>query len=583
MAQGHDKQSAIGICYTSISKKDDQMSNSRAKRKRILTPAPVGDELPPAIVQKTVTDPEAPVTTATEKDMEGEMGYESPNPLSEDMMYMPTYGATSFADLDNARSEMHVAKTQRLATDDYQMIIENIMRDPSVEDKVAAIKTVSDEFATRIATISKKESPLMELVKSFKAKLTRASINDLPDSDFAYIEPGGKKDDSGKTTPRSLRHFPIHDAAHVRNALARAPQSPFGAKAMAKIHAAAKKMGIHMASEKKDNQAIHVFKDLKGNWRWLGMPTNNFIDRENEIITDAAHKEFIAFLDAHPEQAPLFVPWHVLDAARKSRTDFWDYDNGFMTMSGPLTEDEAGALMAAKEAQALGMSHGFFALEHDPLHKNLITKYRTFEVSDLPLRNAANPWTSLDVLSKENKMDAKKRTYLVAMVGEDAVKTLENQIKQGKDALTVLGVENKEASAPIVPDEVADPAEEDAAGEEVPEEEGEAVKALVGAIKSELGMEALSTLLETHNKDISTLRAENAELKVAIAKLTKSEDEKIAEKIIPAGAPLFWLKEKKASESESTKLSEEDQAKIEKDGPALKEHWLTDALRVKSE
>src|SRR6266545_341709 len=77
-----------------------------------------------------------------------------------------------------------------------------------------------------------------------RAQLAAQSINDLPDSAFAYIEPGGKKDDQGKTVPRSLRHFPIHDAAHVRNAMARAPQSPFGDKAMPKIMAAAKKFGI---------------------------------------------------------------------------------------------------------------------------------------------------------------------------------------------------------------------------------------------------------------------------------------------------------------------------------------------------
>ena len=47
---------------------------------------------------------------------------------------------------------------------------------------------------------------------------SRKQINDLPDSDFAYIEPGGKKVD-GKTVPRSLRHLPIMDCAHVRNAL----------------------------------------------------------------------------------------------------------------------------------------------------------------------------------------------------------------------------------------------------------------------------------------------------------------------------------------------------------------------------
>lgn len=62
-----------------------------------------------------------------------------------------------------------------------------------------------------------------------KAKWTVAYVNDLPDSAFLYIEPGGKKDKEGKTVPRSLRHLPVRDAngkldeAHLRNAIARAP------------------------------------------------------------------------------------------------------------------------------------------------------------------------------------------------------------------------------------------------------------------------------------------------------------------------------------------------------------------------
>jgi hypothetical protein len=79
--------------------------------------------------------------------------------------------------------------------------------------------------------------------------MTSASINDLPDSAFAYIESGGKKDSSGKTIPRSLRHFPVHDEAHARNALARAPQSPFGKAAMPKILAAARKFGIKVSGQ----------------------------------------------------------------------------------------------------------------------------------------------------------------------------------------------------------------------------------------------------------------------------------------------------------------------------------------------
>jgi phage head maturation protease len=87
------------------------------------------------------------------------------------------------------------------------------------------------------------------------SEMSSSAINDLPDSAFAYIESGGKKDDQGKTVPRSKRHFPIHDAAHVRNALARAPQSPFGDKAMPKIRAAAKKFGIKVTENRSASDA----------------------------------------------------------------------------------------------------------------------------------------------------------------------------------------------------------------------------------------------------------------------------------------------------------------------------------------
>lgn len=58
-----------------------------------------------------------------------------------------------------------------------------------------------------------------------------AYMNELPDGCFAYISPGGDKDGSGKTEPRSLRHLPYRgkdgaiDMPHLRNALARLEQT----------------------------------------------------------------------------------------------------------------------------------------------------------------------------------------------------------------------------------------------------------------------------------------------------------------------------------------------------------------------
>lgn len=81
-----------------------------------------------------------------------------------------------------------------------------------------------------------------------RALWSTARVNNLPDSSFLYIEPGGSKDSGGKTTPRSLRHFPVKDEngnvdmPHLRNALSRIPQSSLPASVKQECTAKAQKM-----------------------------------------------------------------------------------------------------------------------------------------------------------------------------------------------------------------------------------------------------------------------------------------------------------------------------------------------------
>jgi phage head maturation protease len=92
--------------------------------------------------------------------------------------------------------------------------------------------------------------------------MTSADTNDLDDSDFAYVAPGGVKDGSGKTVPRSNRFLPVHDKAHVQNALARLPQTdiPAAAKAQAltKIKAAAQKFGVQVSDDSSSGSASRM-------------------------------------------------------------------------------------------------------------------------------------------------------------------------------------------------------------------------------------------------------------------------------------------------------------------------------------
>jgi len=100
-----------------------------------------------------------------------------------------------------------------------------------------------------------------------KATWTTAYINTLEDNCFAVVEDTGKKDDEGRTIPKTARHLPHHakgngasgtggtvDLPHLRNALARMNQikpvtdtittEKLRAKAKEHLIAHAKKLGI---------------------------------------------------------------------------------------------------------------------------------------------------------------------------------------------------------------------------------------------------------------------------------------------------------------------------------------------------
>lgn len=99
----------------------------------------------------------------------------------------------------------------------------------------------------------------LELAKSM---WPAAYVNDLPDSAFLYIAPGGSKDDEGKTTPRSLRYFPVYDSTgaldlpHVRNALARIPQAAIPQSAKDKATADARR--LLDAAQKRDAKTPQI-------------------------------------------------------------------------------------------------------------------------------------------------------------------------------------------------------------------------------------------------------------------------------------------------------------------------------------
>jgi len=111
--------------------------------------------------------------------------------------------------------------------------------EPSIGDRVKGLEQSIDNIYSKImeveGVLTAKIETLLALVPHVESEAAEAEwdteyINNLDDDCFAYIEPGGEKDEHGKTTPRSLRHFPYKNAQgnlssdHVRNGLARLGQ-----------------------------------------------------------------------------------------------------------------------------------------------------------------------------------------------------------------------------------------------------------------------------------------------------------------------------------------------------------------------
>lgn len=176
-----------------------------------------------------------------------------------------------------------------------------------------------------------------------------AYINDLPDSAFLYIEPGGSKDDEGKTTPRSLRHLPVRDksgkldAAHLRNAIARASQvSGISSAKASELQNKARKL-LASASSEFTEESIKYMEDLdQANAKITELETK--IAELTELVKKSedskaeleALREYKTAIEKEKEDAVKFASIKQKFAEAKLEKDekyFTDNKDRFMSMS----------------------------------------------------------------------------------------------------------------------------------------------------------------------------------------------------------------------------------------------------------
>lgn len=434
-----------------------------------------------------------------------EMGYGMP--------VMPYSGATSIKDALAAMEAQEAAAAIQSSLSLFQSIVSNISASPVITDKASAIASAARE----LQGLMKDPSPFLKAQKDTSPLAWLKGLFSRPEDKAGARH---RKEDQDAL-----------DNAHE-----------------ALVRAGANCPGM-----------MKVMKGKDGQYYAYGIVSNKFRDRDyakhpkGEIITESAHKEFVQFLDAHPEQAPELWSWHTPGTARKSRATWWEYSDGFLQMLWPLTEKEASAF---DDGEEIAMSHGFYTLKRNA-DKGLIEQYRSFEGSDLPLSVAANPYTALEVMQKElsDMFTPEKRAYLVKRLGEDRVKELEGNTETMGKALETAGVEYKATEEVKAP--VAQPTTDNVPVQPIVVDE-KSVGALVESIKAALNVDGLQAVIADMDKRLK-------EQSALIEALQKSDDEKVAQTIAPKVKPLAWGFQ--ASQAKETRLTEAETAQHKSSKP----------------
>ena len=385
----------------------------------------------------------------------------------------PFAGAQSFEELEEWRKAQDQAGAVHETTWETKILMENVMdSDDDLAGKPGKIKKIASGFQKRVAEILSDMSKAVEPNAEKQETKTEDGVK-FKASDYAVV-PDSDKPSTWKLrlAEKSSGNFTVRQVAAAITAM-----QPGGFRgqrvqltgdqkkqAVSRIGTAIGKSDgnddqkenlrrrLNAVKDVKDAAMFVISKDKDGAMRWIGIPSNKWRDRDNpqQIIEEAAHKDFIEYLDESKDY-PVLLSWHT-PGTRIGVADFADYSNGFLIMGGPIDKEkyaEAEKLAEKCQHEDIGMSHGFVYTYSDK-EQEIIGHYRTWEVSHLPIDKAANVWTAMDILKKEVKQmfDPEKRKYIVGLHGEEVAVALESKVTDLEKDLTSLGIESKDLGLP---------------------------------------------------------------------------------------------------------------------------------------
>lgn len=435
--------------------------------------------------------------------------------------YGPRYGAgacatvgnaTSFAELDSEQQAQQVADSVHYTAGQFQGLVANIMASPDVDDKASAIGKLAVEFSSKVG------------------------------------EAMSETKETGENEQVSLAEVETAKGISLKDKLINAIKSVFE------------------TDEPERKPGFTVWKEADGTYRWFAVFSNKYRDRDNppEILSDAAHKEFVAAVDAGDWPMPKLWLWHV-KGSESGYADWLAYDdNGFNCASGVVADKQVAGKLAGMGG--LLVSHGM-PMEHVKRDKDdptIITGYRSIEISPLPSWAAANELTDFALLKEANDMaipEEKKDFLRQAGLSDEQIATIEDGLKEKAEEAKEQGLEFKDTEAETEVTEAEEQVTEPVETGEVkpgPDDGGQLTRDEV--------VEAIAAAFQPLQQQLETLVLVQTEQAKALKQLTETDEAKVAEKasLTPA-ASLAELVAQRVIGSPEAKV--DGRKKLSKSGP----------------
>lgn len=327
--------------------------------------------------------------------------------------------------------------------------------------------------------------------------------------------------------------------------------------------------------EKEAEPEMVVWKDAVGQWRWKGVYSNKFKDRDKEILSEKAHENFAKMIDLEIVPAPELWIWHTPQASiGKAERVWYDKETGLAHSEGIFNPGSEAIAESLSTRTDLGMSHGMpiskvIRNAEDP---SIFDAYVSREVSVLPKSFAANLLTEFSVGQGEElkmSMSDDKKKFLREVGYSDetidrefAVKATEEPIVEKND---VVIEEKKEEIVEEVKTEVVEEVKEEVKEEVAPVVEEPKVEAEKDYYSKQETFEALSGVVNSVKELQGLVTSLTEEVKAfKVAPVVEQKDLKDALGVTPP-ASLTELLSKSATVAPETKV--DGRTKLGQDAP----------------